>query len=518
MTAPSPFPSPQPHGQQRIRPIPSWPGWLCLAPAVVLLIGQVVVPSMRTFLMSFTEGGPEPVREWVGLDNYLQIQDPMQGLVGGLLPGVVVMIAALLFALLVGFLGGRSGGAPAVAVRVLLGLLVVCYAPVAMVFGLIALVGIPDSASFSPVLLAAYLPITAAAAAVVALAIFNSADRQVFGTALAMAIAGGLGALAWSLQTSEIAMMLGARPSESLALQSWRVGFTQFQFGRASAINAILLLLIGLLGVVATVAVLRAGVRFEFAAETRRTTAGTGVIALVIVAVGVLTVLAVHHRWILGLFRLNPAQAEWLGWSGIATAILNSWVPTGIATLLQVAVALLAGAGIGFFRPIGAGSRWLVLIFAPCMFTGVALLTPVYFQDLSQLDMVSMWITLIPRLWVVGPAIVVFSWLFAAVRRHREQTGSTAAVLPAAGGIIGLTTVILWLVQAQGLTWNWLVAAQAEHRNASVALLQMVAMAMDTDRTPLWLPLPLPVLAVLAAAAVLSLLVIRNVRIGSGPA
>ena len=107
--------------------------------------------------------------------------------------------------------------------------------------------------------------------------------------------------------------------------------------------------------------------------------------------------------WLRGLFEgLEPD-----GYDAVR-ALSATWVPALPSTLVSVGVAVLAGFGIGALRPFGHRSEWLLMLFAPWLFVGVAPYAVARFLDQNR-GLVSH----TPPMWLSVPALVVFTLLFA---------------------------------------------------------------------------------------------------------
>lgn len=501
------------------RPLPRWPGWLMLLPAVLLLLGQLVVPSTRVLIGGFLDGSFRGDREFVGLANYERLAS-MDSLHFGtpLLLGGLLFVIALIVGAGLGALGGRATGWAATLIRILLGVVLVCYSPVAMLLLSLMENGRPETTPAAHLtVLAIHLPMVVAGSVVIALAAFADGVTSGLRNTLVAAGFGLAAALAWGLQVMEPTLILPQIFDGLPATVTWR-GFQTADFATVSAMNTLVLLVLGGLGLGATLLVLltRTRVELEPAGGEQRSVSVPTILAVVLTGIGLWLVLIMHRDWLISLIAVDPSSVSALGAARVARVIINTWLPTAIATVGQVLVAGLAGAGIGLFQPLGARSRWLLIIFAPWMFTGIVPLMLTYWHDLRLLDLTDLWTSLIPRIWVVGPAVLAFTLLFEAIR-HRRQAGGSAGLVRPVIGLVGVITVVLLVVQSQTGAWDFVVGIRPDMHGAHQTMMEMLRTGRpDSYPVASWLAFPIPLLVLLGAAAAVSLVLIGRVRISSG--
>jgi hypothetical protein len=121
-----------------------------------------------------------------------------------------------------------------------------------------------------------------------------------------------------------------------------------------------------------------------------------------------------------------------------------------------VFVALLGGIGIGAFRPLGAYSELLLLIFAPWLFVGTGPLALAGYERARDMKQLNTFAGLIPPTWLSIPALVVFALLFRGLSQQWRAAGGgyqrlggmvALPALPALGGVL----LLVWLAGAQQL-------------------------------------------------------------------
>ncbi|NUW37267.1 sugar ABC transporter permease [Nonomuraea sp. SMC257] len=264
------------------RPPSSALGWVLLMPAGLGMLISLLLPTVQTIRLSLESGGSLTPRKFVGLDNYVQLTGAGEiwtalgfSLSLVLMPLLVALIAGPLLA----FALDRAGTWPRRAGLVVLSLAPVVFSPTAVAVSW--LYGLRPGAS-GPVTLATMLrdPATApsglrlivAAATfgvVCALAVmaFLPALRggAVTRSMIAVGVVVALATLAAGLQTFTLSALLtgGTRPggAQTLAGMQYTQAFVQGRPGMGAAVATLTGLILGVLGLVAAVVVVAAGVR-----------------------------------------------------------------------------------------------------------------------------------------------------------------------------------------------------------------------------------------------------------------
>lgn len=149
--------------------------------------------------------------------------------------------------------------------------------------------------------------------------------------------------------------------------------------GQGAAAEVLLLVVLAVLGMVATAIVVFTKLRVETAgASPTSRRSPESLIAPIVGLAGILVVL---------LFTLWPWISALLGGEilmpqppgarfGAAQTIFDTWAPSLPPALVGVLIAALAGYAIGALRPLGRNSEFLLLPFGPWLFVGVGLLLP----------------------------------------------------------------------------------------------------------------------------------------------
>jgi hypothetical protein len=184
-----------------------------------------------------------------------------------------------------------------------------------------------------------------------------------------------------------------------------------------------------------------------------------------------------------------------------------------VAVPAQLAVAALAGLGIGVLRPLGRRSEWLLLIFAPGLFINPLLLLtgrlPTAISDGRSAE------SDLPIPVLVGiPAIYIFTFVLAGLRRAWDaDPRSRSWTFVTGASTVGLTFVVSWVVQAQTLTWANSVAVGPGPGNGQLTLYRLSNEFVDL---PQQLATPVPLLVLLAAVAAAAMIGMDRLRLGVG--
>lgn len=522
---------------------PGWLGWILLLPAVVVLVWQMIVPTAGLLVLSFQRVSVSQQSEWVGLQNWSRLPDVLPSFGFGLLLGSVLLVGLIVCGPLIGLLATAGPPWLATVVRVLLAVQLVIYAPTAMAFGMLMTAGNSPPSILAGTLLI-HLPITVGAVGL-AVSAAGRGDRSSRRTLLIIAVVAVSVAVSFGLQSFTMpAVLTGGGPGRSTqtpAFASYEYAYQQMVLGQAAMINLLVLIIAAVLGVIVTVVLIKARLDARLdarmdarmdaetehdpaarpgnplAAAVPRTADRSTLfgVAAVLVTVGVAVIALVgNSAWVRGLFDLGRHLPENLGAGVVTRSMINDWLPAVIAAAIQVLIAAAAGAGIGYLRPLGERSRWLLLIFAPGLFIGSGPYLVGEFAAVVGADRLGRWVTLIPRPWLSVPALFAFTWMASAIRRRHSETGSWSGLVgPAVGGLV-LTLVLLVTVQAQALQRDLVMAPQDRLWSADVLLLQLSRQGFGRE-LPLWIALPAPVLLAAAALSVAAVWLLRNVRIGT---
>lgn len=167
----------------------------------------------------------------------------------------------------------------------------------------------------------------------------------------------------------------------------------------------------------------------------------TGVLA-VVVATALLVAFALP--WLTTVFSTGLSSTGVSSGTGAARVTfanqVRTWLPAALGALVSVGVAYAAALGIGALRPLGKGSEWLLLPFAPWLLAGSGTLAFSQWSLARDLDLIGTFAALIPPVLVSVPALVVLTLLCRGLAQ-RATTGFARGVLlpslPMAGVLAG---------------------------------------------------------------------------------
>jgi ABC-type sugar transport system permease subunit len=510
-------------------------GVVLLVPALLTWVWSYLLPTITTVLRGFQRYDLLSPPRSVGTRNYDYVFHHSLGGIGfGLLLTVAPLIVGLLVAPLLAVFAHRGGR---VARRVALALTtvpLVCYAPVALAVGWRAsrlgpsdLAG-PNTARGALVSVAAWTSVGLIIAVGTTLALAALRGRRPGVAVPALGAVVALGVLAAGLQEFTIpAVLTSGGPQNSTVtpmLQIWQFGFLRFEFGVGAAWSTLLLLILAVLGAAAVAVLLAVRARVEYApvAGTPSTRNPVPPLVTAVLLVGLLVV-------------VGYALAPWLGSMFGGTRLpgnvssgrilANTWLPPLLSALVGVFVALLGGIGIGAFRPLGAYSEMLLLIFAPWLFVGTGPLALAGYERARSAHQVDTFLGLVPPTWLSIPALVVFTLLFRGLSVQWRATGAgyhrlgNVVALPALP-MFGAAVLLAWLAGAQQLLWPELIATNPQNATAAVAVQEAYAHGVlpgaHSSAVGLIYPLPLLMLFVVAFVA-LGIWYLERLAIQVGP-
>lgn len=519
-----PPPSPPPSAPPS-RP-PGWAigvGLLLVVPAGIGLLIGYVWPTVKTIWWSFQARTPfGGSAGWAGIDNYSVGGERVGDWLRFTIPlGVLPLAALLVVGPLLAIAAHHAGKPVRLTARVVLGVLMAGFAPVAVAVAW----WLDDPVPASRQWIVAGMTLFGLAAAVgitLYLAVLRgrAPGRSAWPAGLVVGALAAITVVALALQAFTFPFLFGG--SATPMLDAYRANVQQLDLGAGAAFATLVLVPVMLLGVGAAVLVIASGLRAEVvpgpAVRGKPLAAVAAVIGLVLLAVVTVTWL---RPWLAGLGRLEPnvdLGGPVLEGPPAVRLVARTWAPTAVSAAVGVGLAALAGYGIGGLRPLGRWSEGLLLPFAPWLFIGVGPLFLVKYDSASHglVERVDTVLGLIPPVWLVVPALFTFTLLFRGLARSGHGYWS---MLLRALPMVALVGAATWLVQSQSLLWPSLVATDPDLFPAQVFLLaQLGFYQRAADEVPLGLLYPLPILVVLAAAAVaLQLFYLDRLAIRVGP-
>ncbi|MGW0198909.1 hypothetical protein [Nonomuraea sp. NPDC003201] len=519
-------------------------GWLLAVPALLGTLISLVLPTAQTIWLSLQRGGVLRESTYVGFANYGRLLGDGEfwraawftlSLVA--MPLLVAVVVAPLLAVAL----DRAGTWPRRAGRIALSLAIVTFSPVGVAAawmrglapdapGLAGLAeGLRDPATAPGTLRLIVAAGTFGVVCALAVMAFLPALRagsvprgfsgvQDFsgpsrgGVGPAMLVVGVLVAIATvavGLQTFSFGLVLTRggpeRSTETLAGLEYDSAFRMAEFGPGASVATLTGVILGVLGIVATVVVAASRLSVTLTPRTAPEPAaavptspvapagvptapaagpavapvagpvvapgavagrGAGSVGTAVGIVALVVFLAVAlvcaWPWIDGVLASPASEA------GSLRSQVNTWVPAIGGAVVSVGVAYLAALGIGGLRPLGRGSEWLLLVFAPWLFVGTGPLGVANWQNMRNMGLIDSFLALVPPLLVSVPALLVLTLLCKGLAERTDKDffgGVFLPSLPMAGVLAGAVA----LMNAQDLLWPLLVAQKPTLFTAPVA-------------------------------------------------
>ncbi len=502
-------------------------GLLAVVPAFIALVVSFLWPSIWTIYASFTKGsilgsaGSASHNYGTGV-----LPDFGESLVTSLLIALVPLIAVLLVAPVIAWAASRAGKPVRLAVRVALALGMLTVAPVAVaigwfVAGRFSIGGYLHAAW--PVWLVTFGVSTALAATV-----YLSAGRPAGpvrppgrSPALLVGAVGALAVLALSLQVFTVPVFNQSTKHTTLGVEA-RVLLNFGALGEGAALATLLGVLLGVLGLAATLILVLGGTRIEHTPEppTREpgsTPARIGALAGVAVLLAVLGYAL--WPWLKLLLHGELSMPSPLPFGSVVPVVVRTWLLSLPPALVGCLLAGVAGFGIGGLRPLGRRSELLLLPFAPWLFVGLGPLLP----HLVGAALAGGAHNRIPPIWLNIPVLVVVTLFFRGQHARRASQGVNQ---PAALGgdvvrllpLLGALFVVTWIGFAQNTLW-WYVSDVGDRPSAIRAALQASFQYGNAGRhTGVGAASPPPMLLlVLLGLVALQLFYFERLRISAGP-
>lgn len=520
-------------------------GWLLAVPALFGTLISLVLPTVQTIWLSLQRGGVLRESTHVGFANYGKLLGDGEfwraawftlSLVA--MPLLVAVVVAPLLAVAL----DRAGTWPRRAGRIALSLAIVTFSPVGVAAawmrglapdapGLAGLAeGLRDPATAPGTLRLIVAAGTFGVVCALAVMAFLPALRagsvpQGFsgdsrgGAAPAMLAVGVLVAIATvavGLQTFSFGLVLTRggpeRSTETLAGLQYDSAFRMAEFGPGASVATLTGVILGVLGIVATVVVAASRLSVTLTPRTvpepgaaaptppAEVTAGRGAggvgmaVGIVALVVFLAVALVCAWPWIDGVLASPASEA------GSPRSQVNTWVPAIGGAVVSVGVAYLAALGIGGLRPLGRGSEWLLLVFAPWLFVGTGPLGVANWQNMRNMGLIDTFLALFPPLLVSVPALLVLTLLCKGLAERTDKDffgGVFLPSLPMAGILAGAVA----LMNAQDLLWPLLVAQKPALFTAPVAQMAQLG-SFSAAKPDVGAATPLLVVAVALIAVV----------------
>jgi len=291
-------------------------------------------------------------------------------------------------------------------------------------------------------------------------------------------------ALALQSMTPSLIVTSGGPGQSTLSLGLWHYqnAFQYFKFGYAATISTLLLISVGLLGIIATGALIASniGLTLAGAEEPADSESSTGVarlalfpLALIGFAIGFITVLPLLQS----LLQRNPGTEVAVLEVSNSRLWLNTLTPALLSATMQLTVSALAAFGIGALRPFGRRSEWLLLLFSPWLFTTVLPLSQAFFEGRRQLGLLNSLSGNIQPMLVNVPILFLLTLFYKGCeQRYRQEqaAGRTAglifAILLPSLPLVLLAGIALGVATLQDLYWPMIMNNATENFSWPVML------------------------------------------------
>jgi hypothetical protein len=518
-------------------------GLLAVLPALLALLYSYVWPSLWTLWTSFT--GHDPIRSGAkGHSDYGGVFGDFGRSVGYSLGlAVVPLIAVLVVAPGLAFLAARAGTTQRRVVRVLLTLPLATVAPIVMLLSwrrADRITGSDSLAGLWPFWMISF-GLVSALAFIAYLAAFRRADGRSPGrSALLVAVVAVCAVLAGCLQVA-VTGAVSRGPGTPVTLLM-RETFLVANFSGGTAVAVLLGLVLGLLGLVTTLALVFGRVRVEFrdrSVDPAAPPAPPGSPlpgGLALFGAGVVVLLLGYAVWP-WLSALADGEISMSRPGGVDVSVgrilLNTWVPPLPVAVVGVGLAALAGYGIGALRPLGPRSELLLLPFAPWLFVGIMPLVPHAIAGLIDRGGADGFVNLIPPVWLSIPALFLTTLFFRGQNLRRaaapgEAPGGWGApgqpVRPSGAllrglPLIGALFVLAWVGYANNYGWQYVASGSEKNVTAIAGALRASQAYFRNPDAHLGIglaSLPPLVVLVLAGLIALQLLYLDRLVITSG--
>lgn len=287
-----------------------------------------------------------------------------------------------------------------------------------------------------------------------------------------------LAAIALALQsmTSSLIVTSGGPGYSTLTIGLWHYlnAFQYFRFGYAATVSTLLLISIGALGIIATIAIIASNIGLTLAAEkepadSARTAGGIVRIALLPLALIGLVLCIVSVVPLLQTLQQSDPEPVALEVSNLRLW-MNTLTPALFSTAIQLTLSGLAAFGIGALRPFGRRSEWLLLLFSPWLFTTVLPLSQTFFEARRQLGLLNTLSGNIQPLLINVPILFLLTLFYKGhEQRYRKNLAEgrprplVFAVLLPSLPLVLFAGIALWIATMQDLYWPLLINNATEN-------------------------------------------------------
>lgn len=472
-------------------------GLLFILPALAALIFARLIPTFRTFTLSFQDASLFGDPQFIGGENYQQLlQFSLLGrtvtftLLITLNRVLLVLIPPLIFGLGASSLkfGLRK------AVRVFATVPWMLYSPLALgvtwlllmnpMFGFATMnfnLGNPDLARWIILLMdgLSFFGLSCGIGITVYLAAlkgenYGEGRKRPARTLIILAIIMVVGTAALTLQGgSTVTFLTNGGPQNmtmTINLLILNQAFSLMRMGISAAIASPVLLLVMLLGIgIVLISVLTNFRLLAVPPKTEPTPLAKwlkvlAIILMIVFLIGLLISSMPYLLKLIPLFRspgdgFLEGMTRTIGENPFWQTLLNSWlVPVVIVLLVQFPITYLAAIGIGALRPFGKGSEWLLLLFAPWLFVTEILLIPGMTFTLLNLGLVNQFTGLALAYLINLPMLVVLTLFFRGqsqkLAADKEKIGFFKVYILPSLPLAAICVVVGIMAIQQDMVWS----------------------------------------------------------------
>lgn len=246
--------------------------------------------------------------------------------------------------------------------------------------------------------------------------------------------------------------------------------------------------------------------------ESRTTVAS--VLSVVLVSALAIASVVVSWPWLQGILETEVAPSI-----DSTTLQITTWLSSALTGLIVVGLAVVGGFGIGYLRPAGRRSEWLLLAFSPFVLVGTTSLLPALFEAGADEGTLGTLRGLVSPLWVSVPLLVLFTLVFADLRRSRDAgvDGAVRSAVAPVLGLVGLSGLVVAWVHGQQYLWP-LVVSYGSDTSAPMLVRAAATPAQELAPVPFGLVAPLGVLVPCVLLGALCLVATDRIALRAGRA
>lgn len=238
------------------------------------------------------------------------------------------------------------------------------------------------------------------------------------------------------------------------------------------------------------------------------------VLSVVLVSALAVASVVVAWPWLQGVLETEVAPSI-----DSTTLQTTTWLSSALTGLLVVGLAVVGGLAIGYLRPAGRRSEWLLLAFSPFLLVGTTSLLPALFEAGADEGTLGTLRGLVSPLWVSVPLLVLFTLVFADLRRSLDagvEGAARSAVAPVLG-LVGLSGLVVAWVHGQQYLWP-LVVSYGSDTSAPMLVRAAATPAQELAPVPFGLVAPLAVLVPCVLLGALCLVATDRIALRAGRA